>query len=446
MHDGLLNVKRSSQTGSTDLVGWTLESPGRGTLSLIVTCLITTALCTWIVIHPRIHKHKRLRLPHKAVLCLKAIVAPEFIAVEAAQEWIQARRVVRECSEFTTGGMQMVHAFYIGMFGVRYRVQQGTRVLWPNQFVWLLEQGLFKWEDHEAWGLSREAIKDKSNADGTAKVFAMVQIAWFVAQSIMRAAHNLPISPLESMTLSYIPLFIVTYSYWWIKPKDIETPSVVDLPAMTCEEEAEFDLLAVDNRFDDEEASAQKSLLSICWALTPRVFEKEAADNARRQQEEDHRAKCERYDEHHDVCSNEKCEEPDHQMPAPLEIRRETTVAHWDPQLYHSRILWPIACLAGISFPALHLISWNTVFPTEVESWLWRVSAITSIFSMLIFMQFEKIVVRWQDPMMLVKIVSPLLYLTTRMILLGGAFAALRACEPGTYDTFVASTYWVHLV
>ena len=73
--------------------------------------------------------------------------------------------------------------------------------------------------------------------------------------------------------------------------------------------------------------------------------------------------------------------------------KKEVVVAHWDPELYRSK-LWPLICLFGASFGALHLISWSTAFPTKVEAWLWRGSALVSIFSMLIFIHFEKVIFR----------------------------------------------------
>lgn len=143
------------------LVGWVLESPGRGTLAIIVSCLTTSLLCTWVVIHPRVCKH---RLLHKIILFLKAVIAPEFIAVEGLQEWSQAQRMVKNCAELTRGSLKPVHAFYIGMLALNYRTPLGEKVIWPNQYTWLLEQGLIEWGDHAAWGLSRENIRDKSSA------------------------------------------------------------------------------------------------------------------------------------------------------------------------------------------------------------------------------------------------------------------------------------------
>jgi hypothetical protein len=45
-----------------------------------------------------------------------------------------------------------------------------------------------------------------------------------------------------------------------------------------------------------------------------------------------------------------------------------------------------------------------------VEQWLCRAAALVSTFSMLIFMQFEKVVFRWGGPLTIVSIVSPALY------------------------------------
>ncbi|KAI5199721.1 hypothetical protein E4T39_06083 [Aureobasidium subglaciale] len=429
-----MNKTTSTVTTSADrseLVGWVPETPGRATVML----------CTWIVIHPRIYKSKKHRLLHKMVLWLKTIFAPEFIAVEAAQEWTQARKIVRQSSVTTDGELGIVHAFYIGMFGLQYRTSLGTKVLWPNQFLWLLEQGLLEWKDHEDWGLSLNVIQDKSNSDTTGKLFAASQVTWFVAQSIMRVAHDLPLSPLEAMTLSYVPLFAVTCFYWWTKPRDVETPSKLYLPSMTPEQASIFDALALDDQFDDEGTSEQESIWSI-WALTPRLFEKEASDRALAKEKE-------RY--YLQVLSGSNI------LPSPNTEytclhseqsyhEQQTVLANWDPELYRSRLLFPLCCLAGVSFPALHLLSWNSNFPTILETWLWRTSTIASMLSMLLFMQFERLVVKWCDPWTILKVLLPSTYLVGRVVLLVGTFAAMRAMDPAVYKTYAASTYWLHIM
>ncbi len=218
---------------------------------------------------------------------MKTLVAPEFIAVEGLQEWSQARKTVASCAEKSGGRLKMVHAFYIGMLALRYRVRDEDkcgnsvpgkngveRVLWPNQYVYLLTHSLIVWNDHATWGLSEENIRDKSNADGAVKLAAICQVLWFVVSSILRTAHNLPLSQLESMTLSYIPMFVVTYFFWWLKPKDVKAPSVIELPVMSVEQRAEFEGLAVSTAFDDVDGSEGRDSFATLWMLTPRVFER----------------------------------------------------------------------------------------------------------------------------------------------------------------------------
>jgi hypothetical protein len=426
---------------ASDLIGWVPETQGRGTLTLLTSCLATIMLCTWIVIHPRISKRRNHRLLHKLVLWGKTIIAPEFIAVEATQEWIQARKVAKEGSTTTNGELSMVQAFYIGMFGLQYQTLHGTRIIWPNQFLWLLDQGLLNWKDHKEWGISVDVIRDKGNSDTTGKLFACSQVVWFVGQSIMRVCNGLPLAPLEAMTLSYVPLFTVAYLYWWIKPRDIETPSEIYLPKMTPDQWTVFESLAVTNQFDSEGTNEQISIWSI-WALTPRLFEKEATDRVREEQKQEHiRQPFVDQNAMTSSATEYACLDP-----KDAHNEQETVLAHWDPELYHSRIMWPICCLAGVSFPALHLISWNSTFPTLIETWLWRTATIASMASMLLFMQFERLVVRWCDPWTIVKIMLPSMYMVGRLVLLVGTFAALRATDPAVYETYAISSYWLHVM
>ena len=436
------------------LVGWVLESPGRGTLGLIFSCLSTIFLCTWVVIHPRVDNRPIFRVLHKVSLFLKTIIAPEFIAVEGLQEWNQAQKMVKDCAGLTGERLKLVHAFYIGMLALRYRTPRGEKVIWPNQYTWLLEQGLIDWHDHAIWGLSEENIRDKSNADGTAKLLALGQVIWFVAQSTMRTAHNLPLSQLETMTLSYIPLVAITYYFWWVKPKDVTNPSVVDLPDMLLGQQMTFEAMAVSSAFDTEGMGKQDSLWTI-WRLTPRVFEKEAKDKvlleAQRKASQPAESMATR-ENRKKLASHENEQAIGHANESVEKLKGEyfhakkTVVAYWDPDLYYSKILWPIICLFGASFGALHLISWHSVFPTHLEQWLWRAAALVSIFSILIFMQFEKVLLQWGGPLTIISLVSPVLYLLSRIVMIGGVVAAFRASDPAIYNTYSVSTYWIHIL
>ncbi|KAJ5825331.1 hypothetical protein N7474_002469 [Penicillium riverlandense] len=390
---------------------------------------------------------------HKLALLFKTVLAPELIAVEGFQEWAQCRRMETDCVELTNGQFGLIHAFYISMLALRYRTPKGDRVIWPNQYTWLLRQRLIIWEDHASWGLSLENIRDKSKADNAAKFIAFIQVFWFVAQCILRAAYYLPLSQLEAMTLGYIPMFVVTYFFWWDKPKDIRSPSIVELPDMSEEQRHAFELMAVSNKFDNEGMRDQVTLWNI-WYLTPRVFEKEEEEKAIRdaQSEGAQRAakmvaEIREKNQSQGIPQETTIFEDDIQrFEGPqFEIRKEVVLAQWDPRLYKSK-LWPLTCLFGSSFGALHLACWNTVFPTLAEMWLWRVSALVSILSMLVFMHFEKVVFRWGGPLTIISIASPGLYMLSRVFMMGEVFTALRAEDPTIYCTYQVSTYLADLL
>lgn len=253
------------------------------------------------------------------------------------------------------------------------------------------------------------------------------------------------------MTLGYIPLFIVTYFFWWNKPKDIRSLSFVELPTMSQEQFQTFESMAVSNKFDNEGMKDQVSYWNV-WYLTPRVFEKEEEDR-NKQEARAHAVEMMAKRSTQDSNPNPNLN-PDNpptttnnkggmqDVEEQVRVRNATVVAHWDPDLYKSR-LWPLTCLFGVSFGALHLVSWNTVFPTTIELWLWRAAAFLSIVSMLVFMHFEKVVLRWDGPLTIVSLASPALYLLSRIVMIGQVFAALRGEESAIYDTYKYSAYWL---
>ena len=215
-----------------------------------------------------------------------------------------------------------------------------------------------------------------------------------------------------------------------------------------------FESLAVSNAFDIEGKGRQNTLWTI-WDLTPRVFEKEARDKAIKQQEceLEHKSSTSKVSQQeaqsvgHGVenCAFLGAECSAVSSDVLRAMNEEIVLGYWDPKLYNSRILWPFICLFAASFGALHLISWNTIFPTRTEQWLWRTAALVTIVSMLVFIQFEKVVLRLGGPLTMISLVSPFLYLLSRLAMLGGVLAAFRASDPAIYETYTVSTCWVHI-
>lgn len=442
------------------LVGWTPESGGRGTWSIITSSLFTIFICTWTAIHPRIHTEHRLHVLHKLAQLVKTILAPEMVCLESLQEWIQARKMVKRSANATEHGLKLVHAFYIGMLGIRYQTEHGHKVLWPSQYAWLLNNGLTRWSERDTWGLSEDSIRDKNKADGLVKLAAICQVTWFVLQCITRTAHQLPIAPLEAMTLAYVLVVFLTYIFWWLKPKDIATASFVKLPDMTEEQWRVFQSLAMENAYDREDTDVKPSR-NLAWYLVSRdckgidvlVTRTHLTDDTERSSmvridtpetmDEAERSGSSRGTDSDEESTNlATAVAEDHKQSAEQD---EHVITEWDEALYFSRF-WPLICVLGAAFGAFHLVSWNTAFPTITERWLWRTSALLSVATSIVCMQFRKMSLRWDGPLTVVRVGSPVLYLISRIAMIVEVFAAMRAMPAATYQTYVVVNYWFHVL
>ncbi|KAI8722591.1 hypothetical protein NCS52_00403200 [Fusarium sp. LHS14.1] len=423
-----------NSTDPSRLIGWVPEDTNRGTWSIISSCFFAILICTWTAIHPRVHVSRRIHHAHKFYQLVKAILAPEMVCLESLQEFLQARKAVRRCAKATNGEFRTVHGFYVCMMGVRYNDGDsgGYRTLWPGQYAWLLNNGLVSWDNQKSWGLSREEIEDKNKADGLVKVAALLQVIWFTLQCIVRSSNHLPLAALETMTLAYVFNALVTYAFWWEKPKDIATAAFVDLPGMTRLQKEKFEGLAMEDTYDVSDPN-QKQSNSIAWYMVPRdCRDDEVLVMAQ---------------EEHEMNEPYLSSRDGNQSTKDLivsQVEDTNVITEWDASLYMTRY-WPLLCLLGASFGALHLISWVSVFPSKVEIWLWRISALISVVSAVLCMQFRKMSFTWEGPLTIIKVSSPFLYLVSRLIMAVETFACLRAMEASTYEVVNISNYWFHV-
>ena len=84
----------ASMNSTSDIVGWTSEPQGRGTLGLLWSCFATIFLCTWSAIHPNLPASDDSkstifwrRIKH-LFLCL---LVPEGYAIDALFNFVAAR-------------------------------------------------------------------------------------------------------------------------------------------------------------------------------------------------------------------------------------------------------------------------------------------------------------------------------------------------------------------
>ncbi|KAF4451763.1 hypothetical protein F53441_5297 [Fusarium austroafricanum] len=224
------------------------------------------------------------------------------------------------------------------------------------------------------------------------------------------------------MTLAYMFNGLVTYAFWWEKPKDIATASFVALSEMTSAQWEKFESLAMENTYDVSDRDEKQSG-SIVWYVVPR----DCRDDEVGVMEDPERDTQE---------SNSTVEARPRKVGTDvIEVEQvDSVITEWDSSLCMTRY-WPLLCILGASFGAIHLISWVSSFPSKAKRWLWSVSALVPVLSSVICMQFRKMSLRWDGPLTIIKVGSPLLCLATRVAIAVEAFVGLRAMEPATYDS-----------
>lgn len=75
--------------------------------------------------------------------------------------------------------------------------------------------------------ISEEFIRDKSNANGLAKLLVCLQALWFCMQCILRLAQGYAMSLLELNVFGHALCALLIYALWWEKPLDIEEPTLL---------------------------------------------------------------------------------------------------------------------------------------------------------------------------------------------------------------------------
>jgi hypothetical protein len=113
-------------------------------------------------------------------------------------------------------GWTTTHGFFSVMGGFTLHNSQGTPVRLRNfrDFESLVKEGKLEWPT-----ITQDEIKSQ-NIKGLHFLNAvlLVQIVWFIYQTIYRGANRLSLAQIEVATLAYVVLAGLVYSMWWNKP------------------------------------------------------------------------------------------------------------------------------------------------------------------------------------------------------------------------------------
>ena len=220
----------ASANNETIVHGWIPEPDGRGTWSIIWSCLVTIFICTWSVLHldlPERHGFWYLFF-RKVKWMLVAALAPEFILMIAVNDFFQARFLLGQLVAHGGDEWTLVHAEFAVAGGLRV-TSPGLDEVKPDDFGSSLREAVESGRITEP-PISKEELKSRSKSDGIVKFIALLQITWFGLQALFRAIQHLQVAALEIMTVAFFVLAVLIYAIYWNRPQDIEYPIIIKLP------------------------------------------------------------------------------------------------------------------------------------------------------------------------------------------------------------------------
>ncbi|KAE8338803.1 hypothetical protein BDV24DRAFT_165936 [Aspergillus arachidicola] len=179
----------------------------------------------------------------------------------------------------------------------------------------------------------RYTIQDKGNSNNLAKTIVLMQIMWMVVQLIGRISAGLPVTLLEAHVAIQIPFAVAAYAFWWSKPLDIDVPIFLPL-----------------------DGGAMQG---------------------------------------HDVRTETQFERRG--QPFITERTSHSSVIHMIFRVWYDIVVffdWRaelVSAITAVLNAGLHLIVWNSHFPSPTERLLWRLSAIgVGLFPILIYLAIRK--------------------------------------------------------
>jgi len=252
------------------------------------------------------------------------VICPEYVTYIAIDQFQDARkhRVIRDLgySDFT-----IKHGFYVAMEGLVVRTYDDASVsageeydstkrgapqdqkIYTDDLIILVREKIL-----EPPRISVHSLQERSKTDNFARFITIIHVIIFIIATIGRLAGGLPISLLEVGTLAFVFCAACIEFFWWNKPLDLRTDTVIELTTNKAQEfRANLEDLPL---YPSEQTIGEKSDYTLFW---PRM-----------------------------------CHDPN-------SARRAVHIA------------W-----VGCIFNSIHIRAWNASFPTEAERWIWRVASI----------------------------------------------------------------------
>lgn len=343
-----------------------------------------------------------------------AIIYPEVVFAIAIGQYASAKQSVKQFHRLGYLNWTLRHAFFADMGGLLIRpLDNAPFVVNSYQFAKLVEEQCVEYPN-----ITAEEIWDKSKADTLSRLLSLLQASWLILQLLGRAILRLPTSTLELSAGALVICTFGTFLCWLHKPSDVRRGFVLAANVTTA------DILSLTEGGLTE---PYKYNLNVFSRSSLYVGDHKIKESMRRQPED---------------------------LPGYFSNDRINISTMGG---YHIAAV----LVVSIAFTSSYLIAWHFVFPTQIESLLWRISSLAAMGSVILTWVFEAVIIRFQNgrwrwkaanggnklfPTWWVILKAALLYLTfsVRWYMIVESLIGLRKLPVGVFQTFDVAEVFPH--
>ncbi|KAJ7752872.1 hypothetical protein B0H16DRAFT_780753 [Mycena metata] len=362
----------------------------RTLFDIIWGCLATIFACTWVALHQNVPDPN---LGWFSLLMRKLRMMLVTIIAPEMVVGFAARQLVSAWWIAKEFDVSTTHGFFCNMGG--FVSEEGHPVSSIKQVpAYILAIQKIKKAD----------IEDKSKGDTLSKGVAIAQGLWFVTQCLARVSQHLPLTELEVSTLAFAVLSVIIRLLWLHKPLDVQQPIVV------ARSEVEMDPLQEEDITPPSDSVTLSDRISGISGI---------------------------HDYYHPISSTS--------VPSLYSIEIGTK---------KTRKLINVAGVLGVGsiFGSIHCATWNALFPSMAEMWIWRISSVCIAADPVLIALLALAANEWAPDNGTAKTVllsfilfGLVVYPICRLFLIILSFTTLRSLPPSAFVDVNWSNYMPHL-
>lgn len=149
-----------------------------------------------------------------------AVTALEVILANSALDFFEGRGLFRHLVvQNKEQGWTLAHAQFAVAGGFRIQPEGNASEYDLDKVLDLLKSG-----DIDGPPIPKDELQSRSKSDWIVTSIAILQIVWFGAQTIIRAAQIYHTTALEILTVAFVFCSIFTYAFSWHQPQNVKYP------------------------------------------------------------------------------------------------------------------------------------------------------------------------------------------------------------------------------